>query len=302
MAVREEKIILEPMNIIWGSREKTKITCVADVASSLGGKFFKLHTALDAVKYQVWFDVGNLSVAPALLAGYTLLEVDIAANDSAATVAAALKAKLDTLTYFNSSQSSADVIVENNSPGKATLTSDGTAPTAFTFLRQKVSKGRDLGGSQGGVEMAFEVNLVDVKADQTGEQILDQINNATNLSLSMTLTELTQENWELLLGEVIGEIITSGPDTFVGLGESKRFANMSKYAMELVLSPVNAPDKKRDHNFWKVYPQIESVNFSGSDLSNMSVTWRPIRDTKKDNKYNLFMFGDGSNTLFADLT
>lgn len=73
--------------------ETLTLLCVADVSSSLGGTFFDLYTTNSAF-YRVWIDVGNASVAPSTGAG-TLLEVDISANASAATVASTIKTALE---------------------------------------------------------------------------------------------------------------------------------------------------------------------------------------------------------------
>jgi len=134
-------------------------------------------------------------------------------------------------------------------------------------------------------------------ADQTGAQILDQIVTATNVEVSFTLLELTQENFELLLGKVLGAIYTGPSSDVVGLGDSKRFKNMSLYAGELVLKPVGAVDNSRNWHFWKVSPMIDAVNYSGADLSNMSIAWKALRDKNKDASVNLCVFGDGEQLV-----
>jgi len=291
MSVREEKIVLEPMDIIWGSREKNTIQTIADVAAALDGLHGLLSSANDEIDYYFWLDVDAGGNDPDL-AGKTGIQVSIATGDLAPVVATALQTALDALDDFNASVVGDLVTVENSQPGTSTLPVD--VDSGFTFANLVISKGRDLGGTSGGVEFSFEINTVDVQADQLGEQIADQIINANNLTISMTILELTQENWEILMGEVAGEVVNIGGNNIVGFGESKRFKNMSQFSLEMMMKPVGAADNSRNFHFWKVYPMIDTVSFSGSDLSQMAVTWRALRDTSKDNKYNLFAFGDGT--------
>lgn len=290
MSVREEVITLDPMDIVWGSREKSTIQTVADVAGDLSGTHFLLASARDVIKYYVLLDNGSaLDPAPA---GRTKITVLYADNDDADTIAGFLNTALDALIDFNSSVSTDTVTLENSEPGKSEAVTE--VDSTFTFTQILASKGRDLGGTQGGIEISPETNLVDVQADQTGEQTLDQIINASNLTFSMTLLELTKENFELLLGEVAGELFTVNSKTVVGFGESKRFKNMSQFALEMRMKPVGATDNDQNWHFWKVYPVLDSIAYSGSDLSNMSVTWRALRDITKDTKINMFIRGDGT--------
>ncbi len=75
--------------------EVTTVQCVADISSSLAGKYFDIYTsATDYDRY--WFTVATVGAAPSAGTGGTLRgPIDVAANASAATVAAALHAFAD---------------------------------------------------------------------------------------------------------------------------------------------------------------------------------------------------------------
>jgi hypothetical protein len=296
MTVREDKITLQPMNVVWGKRFKATVTTVADVAESLDGLYFSFNlpdTSLVAALFAVWMDIGS-DPAPTV-SGATMIPVVVASGATAAAIATAIAAALNGNATFalhgKASASGAVVTIKAKRPGSVATIAANTS--TFTVATVQAGTGRDLGGTSGGIEVSIAGEMVDVVADQTGQQILDQILNATNVELSMTLLELTQENWEAMLGQVIGDTLMGDVSEVVGLGDSKRFKNMSQYAAELILSPVGATDLSQNLYFWKVFPMIDSINYSGQDLAQMSLTWRALRDTDKDSKINLMILGDG---------
>lgn len=298
VTVRESDFHLEPMEIEWGEAEKTKITTVADSSGDLGATYFLLNTP--DVSYYVWINTGSDS-DPAV-SGKTGIEVTISTDDDAEAVRDAIKTALDSVTYDSlpeflatNGDGTDELIVENSRLGKVDQTEDGAggSETGFTFDQEQASLGRVLGATSGGIEVTPEAGMLDVTADQLGEQVIEQINTSSNISLSMTLQEMSAENWKLILGEAVGATYTPGTGTeVVGFGESKRFSNMTPYSHPMRLRPINAADNTRNHTFWKVYPVMDSINFSGTELETMSVTFRAFRDTTKAKEINLFVFGD----------
>jgi hypothetical protein len=77
--------------------EVATLLCVADVSSSLHGTTFPL-IAKDGTKYLFQLKTGSL-VAP-VIPGWTVVQITIAANDSANTVADAVAAAIDALAAF----------------------------------------------------------------------------------------------------------------------------------------------------------------------------------------------------------
>jgi hypothetical protein len=159
--------------------------------------------------------------------------------------------------------------------------------------------GLDLGGTEGGIEISFETSTVEVKSDQTGEQILDLIQNGTNITVSTTLLEGDLEKIQAMIADVSGDAFTpEGAEAtkVVGYGESKNFQNLSQFAKELVLKPMRlaSDDYSENFHFWKAIPQLESLSLSGTSFKSMPITFTIIRDASKNAKVNLFAFGDGT--------
>ena len=107
------------------------ITCVADVADSLAGKYFLFETANGTNKYAIWFKVSGTGTAP-VVAGYTAQEVDIVTGDSDSAVATALGTAMALLTGIASATpSTATVTVTLSTAGQFVPASD--VDTTFTF-------------------------------------------------------------------------------------------------------------------------------------------------------------------------
>ena len=125
--------------------EVTTITCVADVAGSLDNTYFEFDVMLAAgtiKKYFLWIDVDAAGGAPtpapvAYGDARTAAEVDISSNDSANTIAAAIKLVIDALddvTCANPGAPSPTLTITNDQNGAVDDTHDGTGATGFTFV------------------------------------------------------------------------------------------------------------------------------------------------------------------------
>lgn len=113
-----------------GVKEVTTVECVADVAASLNDTYFVLHSALDAGLYHVWFNVdeGGIDPEPEDSTG---IEVAIAEDDTADTVAAALAAALDAHADFVATALTDTVTITNAADGATTNAAD--EDTGFTI-------------------------------------------------------------------------------------------------------------------------------------------------------------------------
>ncbi len=85
-------IKIEPVNVTWQIEEQWMVKCFADVSSSLNNKYFKIRNGLDA-KFHVWMNVAGAGSDPAP-SGSTPIQIAIAANDTADTIATAIAAAL----------------------------------------------------------------------------------------------------------------------------------------------------------------------------------------------------------------
>lgn len=288
MTVREEKITLEPMDVFWGRRQRDSIEFVDDVASSEAGSFFTIGTA-----DYFWLD-NSIIADPAPVGFANSHAIVYAPGASASTIAVLAEAVVDAVTNMNAKATVSTLVYEENAQGVVVGLVDGD--TGYVITSVAVGDGRDLGGT-GPIELSFSSDLTDITAAQLGTQILDQVVTATNLEIGFDLMELTPENWKLMLAEVIGGTETVSGSELIGLGDSKRFKNMSQFARELKLKPVGSTDDERNIHLWKVYPVIDNVNYAGDDVSKMSLSWRALRDSSKPNTLNLMTFGDGTLNL-----
>jgi hypothetical protein len=152
-------------------KESTTVTAVADVSGSLGGKYFVIYSALDAVKYAVWYNTGS-STAPTV-SDATLVPVSIIADDTAATVATNTKSALDlvTGTPFVTTRDTAELTITNSAYGATTDTAAGTS--GFTVVK-----------AADGVSASTAIASGDVIGDLRGFHIC---NDAANTSTYMTI-------------------------------------------------------------------------------------------------------------------
>lgn len=290
MSVNATNIILEPCDVLVGRREKNTITFDNDDAGDLNSKYFLLNDT-----HYVWININGAGVDP-MITGRTGIEVIGATNAVASILAGSASVAINAVEGFNAINSGAVLSVENDA---INLGSCVDGDTGFTIENIILGMREDLGATSGGVSISPEVTKVDVKIDQMGETLLDQIENGTNVSISMSLSEVTAENWSLIVGKISGDEITPTNGTkLVGFGESKRFKNLAQYSLELLLKPSNSSDDLRNVTFWKTIISPSSVNFSGSDLQVMEVEFMAIRDANRNSEINLFCFGDSKqNTL-----
>lgn len=298
MAVQEEQIRLEPSDVFYGLRNKDTVTCVADTTDSLLGTYFDMETVdLDGVVTQYRVHFGG---APAA-GGRTLVDAGAVTDDTAEDVAEAARvAMAASIPGATTRRSGAVLTTENNAIGAMTAAAEGGTPTGFAFASVLAGAKDDLGGTDGAIEFSIELSLVDVKADQFGETLLDQVQNGNNLTASMSLLEVTEERWKQIVGNISGDSYTPAGGTEVtGLGGSKRFKNMKQYARELVLKPSNSSDNLRNIHIWRAFPNLESINFSGTELQKMELSFNAYQDSGRRSEVSLFAFGDGVQDLTA---
>lgn len=293
--VTEQNIKLEPCDLFYGKKGSHTITTVADSSSSLNSTFVEFdayNTDYTLVEYYAWFNVGAAGTDPAV-ADKTGIEVALTADDTAPAVAIALAAALDLDASLESSNVSNVVTYSSSYFGATTIPAAGSADPGFTYATVDLGKGGPLGATTGGIEIGMELGFVEVKADQTGDQLLDNINNATNVTVTTTLEELTGENLQLLIGDVVGESFDgTGGEKYFGIGESKRFQNMKQFGGQLICRPINATTADRNHTFYATVPAVESFTLSGTDLNALPVTFDCFRDTTVTDSRNIHFFGD----------
>jgi len=300
MAIDPTKMGLKPVDVFFGLRNKDTVTTVADVTSSLQSLSFNFETvALDGtvVPYYAWFNVGAAGIDPAT-AGRTGAEVAFAADASATVIATALAAVLDALPLVSSKSSGAVVTIRNQAMGAMTAATE--VDSTFTFASVTVGAKEDLGSLDGAPDFSPAFSFVDVKADQLGDTLIDQIQNGVNLEVTMSLLEIDADKWATIVGNIAGDKYTpSGGTELVGVGTSKRFNNMKQFSRELLLKPSNSADDLGNLTIYGAFPDLTSITFSGSELHKMEVTFKAFVDTAVNDAINLYSYGDSAQDIDA---
>lgn len=175
--------------------------------------------------------------------------------------------------------------------------------------------GVSLGSSSSPVDLKIETKTKDIVCDQLGEEVIDTINTGVNFEVTTTLKEVTvallksmteaiavseipgvcslPEHTDQAACELATETWTPGTEV-LGFGTSKIGTNYSSIAQKLVARPLNAADDdySDDWCFWKAYPVIEGITFSGNDDLELPVTFKIIADTTKPKAVSKVVKGD----------
>jgi len=121
--------------------EVSTVQTVADSGGSLSGLYFTIYDNVGPVR--VWLDVSSGSTAPGVPAGGRLLEVNIATNDSAATIATAIQTALDADSKFAATVSSNLVVVTDSNTGTRTDIAAGTSTFTVAVTTQGTGSALD---------------------------------------------------------------------------------------------------------------------------------------------------------------
>ena len=301
---------LEAANVKWGKQHCRNFTAVANTANVLAGLYLPVNymtPVLVEVSGYIWFNDG-VEVDPTPT-GLTLIgSVSVTSGDTAAVVAAAMKVTLDaavvsgTIKAFRpSSVLGAVITVENKFIGGIPAEAD-TDSTGILNEVLRVGVGIDLGSTSEGIELSMEANVVEIKSNQTGEIISEEIYVGSSASLSMSLLEVSKARFDLLVGEVTGDNITpSGGTKLSGYGESRLYQSLSDLGGQLILHPIRLPatDYSSDVIFWKSAPKPASLNFDGTAPQVLSMDFTAYLDQSIDTSINLFAKGDWTQDVDA---
>lgn len=307
MAISTQNIKIEPCKVLFGEdvMQRELITCVADVAGSLNNKYYLFYTPAGA-KHYVWLNVNSAGTDPAVSGG-TAHEVAVATAATAAVVAAAIAAVVGAVAGFDATSDGAVVTVDHTTAGQAMPATDGAAPTAFSFEVYRYGDvEEDLGATDGELEVSLESNDVEVTSHQTGSEILDHINTGSNVGISVTIKETSVSQFRKVFlgrGDMTmpkGTGVTPAA-LVMGWGTQRQFKNLKARSRKLRLHPIALPDanKSRDLTFWKAFPDMESLTFSGEDLFMIPVPFKIYNDESKNPKLSKLVYGDSSQTLTA---
>lgn len=287
---------LEPMDLYLGRRNRDCITAAA--ASTLDAKYFTFSVTTFAgvvTNYYCWFDLDAVSSDPAP-AGLTAVEVDVVTGDTAAQVAVLAAAALDAVVGISSRASGDNFIISQWAQGAVTAAVD--VDTSFVFTPEAIGESEFLGGTQDAIEMAFDSELVDVTATQTGGILLAQLVSSVTANVTANILEMTAARWNSIIGDVMGSNVTpSGGTEVTGMGKTSIGKNLLSLGKELLMKPTNSTDDLRNLTLFKTAPKPSSINFSGTELQAMACTFDAYLDPTVNNGVNLFAFGDNFQDL-----
>jgi hypothetical protein len=163
-----------------------------------------------------------------------------------------------------------------------------------------VSDGKDvyLGLLEGDVEVAFEEATLELTAHQTGVTLLADLRQGVNATVSLTLKESDNTLRQTLFAGTAGGSVVGTSSTVYGWGDIKQGLSTIVQAGRLIMHPVALADAdlSRDMCFWKAYPLISSITFSGENPEVMAIEFKCYIDSSKASGINLFMFGDHTQT------
>ena len=283
---------LEAATARWGRSQCRTITTVADVADSLDGTYFDLNLiGYDFLEAQYYVHFG----ADPVIVGKTAIPATITTGDTAAVVAAAIKTAVDAADIACFVTVASDVVtIENQVQGAVTAETD-SGSTGFTLAVGTVGLSVELGATSGPLDLALSTEAVDIVSNQTGSLIGSQIFTGATAEVSMSLIEVTKERFDILVGEVTGDSVTPVAGTKVtGFGESRLFQSLDELGGQLILHPIRlaASDKSADVVFHRSAPKVETLNFDGSSVQEMPVTFTAYLDQNFNSAINLFVKGD----------
>lgn len=299
----KENVKVEPMNVTWGedTPQVQTITCIADVADALDGDYFFIYTALNAIKYHVWFNTsGGAAVDPAP-GGSTAVVVALTTGDTASAVATAVASALDGLAGFVATANGPIVTVTNASAGYASQAHEGVG-TGFSFaLTTEGDTAADVGYIDGDTEFLPEENLLEVTAQQTGSNVLTEIRTGKSVELTLNFQETSSAQLRKLFRQGGGSFVPAGAGgtEVTGMGTYKDFTQTTGQAKKVTLHPVRlaAADKSEDFTIMLGYPKLDSLAFSGENKMVVPLTFKCYPKTTLNSRVQYFAYGDGSQTL-----
>jgi hypothetical protein len=299
---------VEPADLNWGQQETTLVTMVADVAGSLNSTYWTFDTptfGTDAAELiYVWYNVNAAGVDPTP-AGRTGIEVALATGASIATVISS------TVTAINGDgvlahaaadyASSTKMRLQNENVGTVTDAANGAASPAFTFLVERQGASLDLGFLDGAVEIALGEDLFDVVAQQTGTNIEDSIRTGKNIdAISVSLKESDAARLKILLEAAGASVTPAGGTVVTGYGNSQDFSNVVSDCRKLTFHPVRLTsinDHTDDWAFFRAYPNVSGINFSGDSDQLVTVDFRIYPDPVVLQSVRLFVRGNHTQNL-----
>lgn len=297
-STKKTEQVLEAMDWYFGARQCRKVTFANDTLGDQTDSYFDLNSITEgylAESFYVLLSGTTPAVDPAP-AGKTKIEVAYTDGDDAATIAALFKASVELVADVKVVLTGGVAVVENTFLGEVEVEDYAQAADLVSELLI-VGFGGSIGAiAQGGGSLQTSQELEDIKSDSTGEIVLDQIMKGSSVSLDITLAEMTKDNWENLVGAGYGDKEVVGLDTLTGFGTSKLYKSAFDFSGMLVGHPIRKDntDRASDIVLWKCLGNLNTVQYSGSEVQGGEFSFTALKDGSKPTSINLFARGDHS--------
>ena len=159
--------------------------------------------------------------------------------------------------------------------------------------------GVDLGCCDGDISYSISEETLDITCHQEGAQVLSKIRTAINMEVSVMLKEVSTAQLNALLAFAGQSYTPAGGLAVIGIGTKKIGTSQFDDAAKLILRPVKAatPAYSRDHTFFKAYPTINGITFSGENPVMVDVTFAVFRDEANVTDADIYAFGDTTSAL-----
>lgn len=300
----QDNIKVIGVNVEWSQQQTECITTVADSSGSLNSQFFENDT------HYIWYDVASGGTDPAV-SGKTGIEVDIATDDTAVTVASATVTAINAASASfiaglqeDSSGNKVNMILQQKAHGAVTAFTDGSADTTFTFATERTGSSLSLGFLEGEVSPSLSEDLLDITTNQTGTQIVNSLRTGRNVeAISVTMLERDVAKLKAIVGAGGHTFTPSGGTEVVSWGseDTKNFTSILNDSRGLRLHPNNLADTTRteDLYLWRAYPNLNGLVFSGEAAATMTVEFIIRPDNLKETRARLFVLGDWQQNFIA---
>lgn len=287
-------IRIEPVDVYWQIEEQECWDFTNATAAGFGGKYVTAYNAAGDGFY-FWGDENNTDVDPAPGGGLTGVSVEYGAGATAAAIATAFAAAIGGTTGFDATADGLIVTSVRTAVGSATDSTEGDAGAFISLTKTQDGKDVYLGLLSGDVVVTTEEATLELVAHQTGTTVRADLRQGVNATVALTIQESDNGlRKSLYTGSAGGSFTPGGGTEVFGWGSLKQGLSTITDAARLIMHPValDAADKSRDLCFWKSYPLISTLTFSGENPETMEVEFKCYLDDHKPEGVNLFAFGD----------
>ena len=289
-------IRIEPVDVSWQEYEQECWDFTNVTAAGYGGKYVVAYNAA-GVGFYFWGDENNTDVDPAP-GGLTGVSIEYAAAASATVIATAFKTAIDGTSGFNATIDGLFVTSVRTAFGTCTDSTIGNAGAFIAVTKEADGKDVYLGLLSGDVAVTFEEATLELTAHQSSTSIRADLRQGVNATVALTLQESDTPLRKSMFTGTAGGAITGGTSEVFGWGSIKQGLSTITDAGRLIMHPVALDDSdlSRDLCFWKAYPLISSLTFSGENPEVMEIEFKCYLDDSKYAGINLFSFGDHTQT------